>query len=76
MFDHTCVINADDPLLENFKEMDNVNMLNLRIVPSASAEGLAKLVYDYIKTKDLGDHVDLVSVTVHEDYKNTAKYSI
>lgn len=76
MFDHTCVINADDPLLENFKEMDIQNMLNLRIVPSASAEGLAKLVYDYIKTKDLGDHVDLVSVTVHEDYKNTAKYSI
>jgi 6-pyruvoyl-tetrahydropterin synthase len=75
MFDHTCVINATDPLLENFKELDIQNLLNLRIVDSASAEGLAKLVYEFIKTKDLGDNVELVSVTVHEDYKNSAKYS-
>lgn len=76
MFDHTCVINATDPLLENFKQMHADGLMNLKIIPSASAEGLSKLVYDFIKSNDLGTDVTLVSVTVHEDYKNQAKYSI
>lgn len=76
MFDHTCVINATDPLLEKFKTMHAEGLMNLKIVPSASAEGLAKLIYEYITKMDLGENVDLISVTVKEDYKNTATYSI
>ena len=76
MFDHTCVINATDPLIEKFTTMNSEGLINLKIVPSASAEGLAKLIYDHISKQDLGTDVTLVSVTVHEDYKNQAKYSI
>ena len=77
MFDHTCVINSDDPLLETtFKPLQEQNIIKLRIVPSGSAEGLAKLVYDYVdlKLKEAGVKATLTEVSVHEDYKNTASY--
>lgn len=75
MFDHTCLINESDPLLEKFTTMHEEGMLNLKVVPSASAEGLAKLVFNKINNDfDLG-LARLVSVTVREDYKNSAIYS-
>lgn len=75
MFDHTCLINASDPRLEEFRTMHASGLMNLKVVPSASAEGLAKLIFNQIiNNYDLGK-AKLVSVTVHEDYKNSAVYS-
>lgn len=74
MFDHTCVINEFDPRLPEFEEMHKSGLMQLRIVPSGSAEGLAKYIFDYIA--DQLHSCRLVSVTVHEDHKNTATYSV
>ncbi len=71
MFDHTCVINADDPLLEDFERMHAEGLIQLRVVPCVSAEGLAKLVYEYAN-QELGELI--VSVSVWEDEKNQATY--
>lgn len=75
MFDHTCVINSDDPRLFEFEAMNSSSLIKLRTVPSGSAEGLAKYIFDHIENNLNSTSCRLVSVTVHEDYKNTATYS-
>lgn len=89
MFDHTLVLNSDDPWLQflsfhlvdvtdpqnlgGFKEC--CHLADIRTVPNCGAEGLAsyllKEVDDMLAVR-YGSRVRLVSVTVHEDSKNTA----
>lgn len=45
LFDHTTLINADDPLLHTFKDMDAAETLSLVIVPNCGMEKLAELVF-------------------------------
>lgn len=73
MFDHTCVISEDDPRLYEFKDAHKTGLLNLRVVPSCSAEGLAKFIYTHIIATDL--KVKLAWVKVYEDHKNSACYA-
>lgn len=79
-FDHTCVISQDDPELDRFQTLHSEGFLNLFIVPSCSAEGLAKLVYEQVRTR-LDNDADLIErdvklawVRVYEDHKNVAQY--
>lgn len=81
MFDHTLLINEDDPEIPFFMGNNNGNgrqLWDVRVIPNGSAEDLAKLVFD--ETFDLleqhghADRVQLVSVTVYEDEKNCATY--
>lgn len=75
-FDHTIVLNNDDPLLQDF--LQNKEIYDVRIVENCGAEGLAKHVADCV-TLLLSDtaHVRdrglrLLCVTVYEDHKNSA----
>ncbi|MDG1463223.1 MAG: 6-carboxytetrahydropterin synthase, partial [Gammaproteobacteria bacterium] len=43
-FDHTCLINADDPELELFKQLDERGIIQLRVLPNVSMEATAKYV--------------------------------
>ena len=45
MWDHTCLIEKDDPQLESFKMMEELGILSLRIMDKMGAESCAKLVY-------------------------------
>lgn len=75
-FDHTFVISMDDPELERFKKLWNDGLLNLLVVPSCSAEGLAKYVFDNVEGEiQENKNVKLLSVTVYEDEKNSATYT-
>ena len=80
MFDHTCLINGDDPNLEVFELLRAQGLIDLRIVDSCSSEGIAKMIYDKI-TADLktdeNNHrnLQLNYVIVYEDYKNAAQYT-
>lgn len=79
MFDHTLIINEDDPMIDFFKENEkykDCKLWDLRIVPSGSAENLAKYIYGYINKNFIKDNSNyqLVSVTVLEDEKNNASY--
>ena len=76
MFDHTLLINHDDPMKDWF--VDNAKqdcglIWDLRIVDSGSAEKLAEFVGFYI-IGYLAEYLDvrLISVTVMEDNKNAA----
>ena len=79
MFDHTLLINQDDPHLEFFQEhcvKDAKNPLGLwdmRVIPNGSAEHLAELVGRRIQSHFEDDkRIQLVSLTVMEDNKNAA----
>jgi ATP-dependent Clp protease ATP-binding subunit ClpA len=79
MFDHTLVLNQDDPQKYNIVNFacDYKNQLaDVRVVPSCSSEGLAKFVYEHINVVFKTNHPDtrVIYVKVYEDEKNTAIY--
>ena len=72
-FDHTLVLNYDDPKLE---EIDYLGISNITIVSSCSSEGIAehliRIAAPYIQ-RLTDSRARLLSVTVHEDSKNSAQ---
>jgi len=78
MFDHTLLLNQDDPMLEYFKKY-LLNYADIRVVPSASSEGLAAFVFAEVGQLLLArtdERVFLVSLKVYEDEKNAAEISL
>ena len=79
MFDHTMLINEDDPERELFELMHERGICDLRIIPNVSMEGSAKMVFDYadkLVRKKTSGRAWCVKVEVHENDKNSAEYSI
>lgn len=77
-FDHVLLIDQDDPELEFFETMHVKELTDLRIVPSASAEGLCKYVFgmaDHYINKLTNGRVWVEQVITEEDSKNTATLS-
>ena len=77
MFDHTCLINADDPELELFKKMDEQGIIMLRVLPNVSMEASAKYVADHVQ--GMLDELENGRVFIHavecrENEKNSAWY--
>lgn len=84
-FDHTLVLNLDDPELDYLRETltrnepaDAFRLAKIILVPSCGAEGLAQFVFDEIDGTLRGmtgkRPVWLVSVEAMEDEKNSATY--
>ena len=75
-FDHTLLLNADDPSLSEL-QFSLTNLANIIVVPNCGAEGLAKYVFEYVdsKLKLDGAKCNVLSVTCHEDDKNSATYA-
>jgi len=79
-FDHTCVINEDDPQIQTFQNMDRIGLLDLRKIKSCSSEGIAKYIYEQLqsnfeKRRDCAERgIKIRYVRVFEDHKNTATY--
>lgn len=74
-FDHTTVLNADDPALGDLWYQKALHQL--RTVPDCSCEGLAALVFEYLQselTVRTAGRVSVVAVTVLEDLKNSATH--
>jgi len=46
-FDHTFLVNADDPLLEHWRELDAQGGLDLRVMANVGMEGSAELVWGW-----------------------------
>lgn len=75
MFDHTYLVAEDDPELETFKQLEDKNLLDLRIVPATGCERFAEMVFDYAQelVDDLTDGRCWVQeVTVREHGHNSA----
>lgn len=77
MFDHTTIIAEDDPKLAHFKELNDKGILQLRILPSTSAERFAEYVYKKINPVILSEtngRVKIVKVEFYEHENNSAVY--
>jgi 6-pyruvoyltetrahydropterin/6-carboxytetrahydropterin synthase len=81
LYDHTLLINADDPLVPRITEWSKVFTSafgGLRIVPDCSCEGIAQLTFmavqrlldSYPDCKERG--VVILAITVFEDSKNSS----
>lgn len=74
MFDHTTLIEKDDPNLDIFQQMEQMNILKLHVLDKMGAESLAKLVFD--KMNDVLSKTDagrcrVVKVECMENNKNS-----
>jgi 6-pyruvoyltetrahydropterin/6-carboxytetrahydropterin synthase len=77
MFDHTTLIEHDDPQLESFKWMQELGLLKLVVVRRIGAESMAKLVFDKFNdvfSKTEGGRVKVVKVECFENKKNSGIY--
>lgn len=81
-FDHTTVLNEDDPQLPTFKALANDDLMDLITVPNCGAEGIATFLLIEVNRQimariDLADRgVVVTQVTVYEDSKNSATASL
>jgi len=76
MFDHTLLISEDDPELAFFEQMHARELADLRVLPSVSMEGTARVVFakvDEMVRAQTKDRAWLVKVEVHENDKNSAE---
>ena len=77
MFDHTTVIAEDDPGIGGFKTMDQLGIIQLRIIPSVGAEQFAKYIFEKLNIfvqEETSGRVKVVRVEFMEHHKNTAIY--
>jgi 6-pyruvoyltetrahydropterin/6-carboxytetrahydropterin synthase len=77
MFDHTVIVAEDDPGINGFKTMDQLGVIQLRIVPAVGAEKFAEYIFNKLSPwveNDSGGRVKITSVEFMEHNKNTAIY--
>lgn len=77
MFDHTTLIEKDDPQLESFKWMEELGLLKLVVMDRMGAESVAKLVFDKFNdvfSKTEGGRIKVVKVECFENSKNSGIY--
>ena len=77
MFDHTTLVAEDDPGLGGFKTMDQIGIIQLRIIPAVGAEQFAKFIFKKLDTfvqEETDGRVKVVRVEFMEHNKNTAIY--
>ena len=77
MFDHTVIVAEDDPMLNQFITLDELEVIQLRIVPSTGAEKFAEYIYNKLSKfiyEETEDRVIIRQVEFMEHGKNTAIY--
>jgi 6-pyruvoyltetrahydropterin/6-carboxytetrahydropterin synthase len=77
MFDHTTVVAEDDPALGGFKTMNDIGIIQLRILPAVGAEQFAKYIFEKLNAfvqEETENRVKVVRVEFMEHNKNTAIY--
>ena len=77
MFDHTTIIAEDDPGMGGFKTMDQLGIIQLRVIPAVGAEQFAKYIFEKLNTfvqEETNSRVKVARVEFMEHAKNTAIY--
>lgn len=78
MFDHTTLIEKDDPYLDFFQTAGMEGLLKLQVMEKMGCESLAKLVYDRfneVLSKTDGNRCQVYSVECFENDKNSGIYT-
>ena len=76
-FDHTTLVNKDDPELATFLDLNRKGIIKLSILPNVGMEGSAKYVFEQtyrIITDKTKGRVWPYRVEVRENDKNAASY--
>lgn len=76
-FDHTMLLDADDPEIPKFRDLEAAGACRLITFDDVSCEGTARYVYDNVApwiTEATGGRVWIVSVECRENEKNSAIY--
>ena len=73
-FDHTTVIAHDDPEYETFLMLDNLNLIDLRVIDNVGCEAFADEVFNFCKLHLEDDRVKVRSVKVFEHGSNSAVF--
>jgi 6-pyruvoyltetrahydropterin/6-carboxytetrahydropterin synthase len=79
MFDHTTIVAEDDPGIGGFKTMDQLGIIQLRIVPAVGAEQFAKFIFeklDKFVKEETNNRVKIIRVEFKEHDRNSAIYEI
>ena len=74
-FDHTLLLDDDDPLLPEFRRLEKQGACKLVTFPDVGMEGTAEFVFNWLNSwlKDATtNRVWLVSLEVRENDKNSA----
>lgn len=77
-FDHTVILQADDPLVTTFRILDQKGHMRVRTFPLISCEGLAEWVGEYVDhliDKYTDGRAWVISCEVIEAEKNSALYT-
>jgi len=76
-FDHTFLVNADDPLLPQWQALHDQGALDLRVMANVGMEASAQLVWGWANAQLLardGGRTCCVKVEARENEKNAAYY--
>ena len=76
-FDHTLLLDAHDPLLPSFRELEARGACRLVVYDDVGMEGSARLVFDWVDAwvqDNTNGRVQLESVECRENDKNSATY--
>ncbi len=79
MFDHTLLLNADDPELDHFRAQHERGMVDLRVVPHCGMEGSAHLAWevaDALVRHQSGGRAWCFRVEARENVKNAAIWEV
>ena len=78
MFDHTVIIAEDDPGMGGWKTMNDLGVIQLRVIPATGAEKFAEYIYGNINNfvhEETEGRVRVTKVKFMEHGKNAAYYS-
>jgi len=76
MFDHTMLIDEEDPDLDTFKLLYDEGLVNLFTFKGVGCEKFAEHVYDYVSSKVYEDTTGRVSVYSVECFEHDANSAI
>jgi 6-pyruvoyltetrahydropterin/6-carboxytetrahydropterin synthase len=77
LLDHTTIVAKDDPYLEQFKQMHEDGIIQLRIMDAVGCERFAQYLYDIINgflELETDNRVRATKVEVYEHERNSASY--
>ena len=79
MFDHTMLINEDDPEKELFEEMHRRGIVDLRVMPNVGMEASSRCAFDFADNlirKKTDNRCWVYRVETRENMKNSGIYEI
>jgi 6-pyruvoyltetrahydropterin/6-carboxytetrahydropterin synthase len=78
MFDHTVIIAEDDPGMGGWKTMDELGVIQLRVIPATGAEKFAEYIFNKLNPfiqEETDGRVRVTQVEFREHGKNSAIYA-